>query len=121
MHTYTTDVAFAPLSTIPNRHKWINQDNRRDTYDGGSTRGRETNPLPPQGDGPRPRLVRQGAADLRPPLHQRGEAGHDRVGVPADLPPGPAAALDHHLRDLGLLPGHRLFRPRSHDPAGRRG
>src|ERR1700730_7724310 len=116
MHTYTPDVAFAPLSTIPNRHKWINQDNRRDTYDGGSTRGRETDPLPPQGDGPRPRLVRQGLDDLRHPVHQRGDAGHDRVGVPADLPPGPAADLDHHLRGLGLLPRLSLLRPRSHDP-----
>ena len=54
------------------------------------------------------------------PVHQRGHAGHGRVGLPVHLPPGIPAHLDPHLRCLGLVPGHRLRRPGGHDPAGGR-
>ena len=38
----------------------------------------------------------------------------------SSLPQGPADHLDHHLGNLGLVPGHRLHRAGRHDPAGGR-
>src|SRR5579859_4923177 len=64
-----------------------------DPYDGGSTRGRASNALPPQGDRSRTRLVSQRLDDLRLPVHQRSHARHGRVGRAGHVPQGPAADL----------------------------
>src|SRR6266849_6039370 len=118
MNTYTLDVAFLPRSIGQNR---INQDNRRDTYDGRSTRGGETDSLPPQGDGLGPRLVGPGLADLRVPGDQLRDARHLRVHLRrAGVPERPADNGSDHLGNLGFVPGDRLYRARRHDPPGRR-
>src|SRR5579859_6944425 len=64
-----------------------------DPYDGGSTRGRASNPLPPQGDRSRTRLVSQRLDDLRGAVHERGHPWHGRVDDAVDLPEGPADHL----------------------------
>src|ERR1700683_446640 len=56
-----TDVTLYPSSNRANRQKSDEPDKRgypEDTYDGRGTGRRETDSLPPQRDGPRPRLVR---------------------------------------------------------------
>src|ERR1700739_2797127 len=108
MTTCTPDVAFLPLLSRQNCTK---QDYRRDTYDGRSTRGGETDSLPPQGDGPGSRLVGPGLADLRVPGDQLRDArplrGHPRR---ARVPEGPADNGGDHRWNLGFVPSDRLCR-----------
>src|SRR6266496_6404460 len=118
MNTEKPDVAF--LSRL-NGHYWTNQDNRRNTYDGRSTGGRETDSLPPQGDRPGPRLVRPGLADLRVPGDQLRDARTLRVHLRrAGVPEGPVHNGDDHRGNLGFVPGDRLQRACRYHPAGRR-
>src|SRR3984957_15217995 len=118
MNKYTPDVAFLPLLNGQNCTK---QDYRRDTYDGRSTWGGETDSLSPQGDGPGPRLVGPGLADLRMPGDQLRDARTLRVHLRrAGVPEGTVHHGDDHRGNLGFVPGDRLFRARRHDPAGRR-
>src|SRR2546421_12438001 len=102
MNADKPDVAF--LSRL-NGHYWTNQDNRRNAYDGRSTGGRETHPLPPQGDRPGPRLVRPGLAGLRVPGDQLRDARAARVYLlRAGVPWGPADHGGDPPGDVGFVP-----------------
>src|ERR1700721_4191979 len=77
-------------------------------YDGRGTGRRETDPLPPQRDGPGPGLVRQGLDDLRHLVHQRGDAGSGGVDRAVVFPARQPAVLDPPLGGVGLVRGRAL-------------
>src|SRR5215470_11615374 len=86
--------------------KRVNQDNRRMTNGGRSSRGGETYSLPPQSDRPGTRLVRPGLADLRVPGDQLRDARPLRVHLRwAGVPERPVHNGDDHRGNLGFLPG----------------